>query len=351
MEKPFWQIDRNFVVPGQIDPTGLVFYRIPQRPFRLYGLEHDGRIFRRMPGTVAQQVSEKLFRVHTHTAGGRLRFVTDSTRIAIRVCCEAVRMPHFPLTATGGFDLYCGQQHCGTFIPPGEFRQTYESLVYLEPDGERLLTLHFPLYAQVFSLEIGLEAGAVLKEAPNYRIEKPVVYYGSSITQGAAASRPGMNYENLLSRRLDCDHINLGFSGSARGEQAMAAYISGLEMSAFVLDYDHNSPIAELQQNHRRFYETIRLAQPELPILILPRPRFYQNYETLVRQKVILETYEAARKRGEPVFFISGPELMEQAGYDGTVDQIHPNDLGYASMAAGIERVLQRILKETGPKS
>ncbi len=344
MEKPFWNIDRNFVVPGQIDVTGLTFYRIPQVPFRLYGLAYDGATFRRMPEEAARQVSEKLLRVHTHTAGGRVRFVTDSARVAIRVSCEAVRMPHFPLTATAGFDLYCGLQHCGTFIPPGEFRQTYESLVYLEPAGERLLTLHFPLYAQVDSLEIGLEAGAALKEAPDYATEKPIVFYGSSITQGAAASRPGMNYENILSRRLDCNHINLGFSGSARGERAMAEYIAGLDMSAFVLDYDHNSSVAELKRNHRAFYETVRAAHPHLPVLILPRPRFYQNEETLVRQRTILETWQAAQKRGDPVFFIAGPELMKLAGNDGTVDQIHPNDLGYASMAAALERVLAAVI-------
>ncbi len=130
MENPFWKADRNFVIPGKIETEGLVFYQIPQRPFRLYGLQYDGRQFRRMPEHEAWKVSEKVARVHSHTAGGRLRFVTDSARIAIRVRCEAVRMPHFPLTATAGFDLYWDLQHCGTFIPPGDFRQHYESLVY-----------------------------------------------------------------------------------------------------------------------------------------------------------------------------------------------------------------------------
>ncbi len=342
MRESFCQVDRNFVVPGQINTSGLVFYRIPQKPFRLYGLQFDGTMFRRMPENEARQVSEKVLRVHTHTAGGRLRFMTDSSRVAIRVCCEAVRMPHFPLTATGGFDLYCGLQHCGTFIPPGDFQKNYESVVYLEPAGERLLTIHFPLYAQVFSLEIGLEEGAVIREAADYQIEKPIVFYGSSITQGAAASRPGMNYENILSRRLDCNHINLGFSGSARGELAMAEYISNLEMSAFVMDYDHNSSVEELRLNHCSFYETVRAAKPLVPILILPRPRYYQNYETLVREKIIRKTYEIATGRGDLVYFIAGPELMSLAGNDGTVDQIHPNDWGYASMASAIENTLNQ---------
>ena len=85
----------------------------------------------------------------------------------------------------------------------------------------------------------------MLKDAPEYRIKKPVVYYGSSITQGGCASKPGSSYESILSRRFDCDYINLGFSGTAKGEDEIVDYIKGLEMSVFVMDYDHNAPTTE----------------------------------------------------------------------------------------------------------
>lgn len=118
----------------------------------------------------------------------------------------------------------------------------------------------------------------MLKQAPKYAVKKPVVYYGSSITQGACASRPGNCYESILSRRLDCDYINLGFSGSAKGEDAIVDYIIGLDMSVFVMDYDYNAPTPEhLEKTHSKMFKAIRAEHPTLPIIIMPRPKFYLN--------------------------------------------------------------------------
>ncbi len=343
------KIDRNFAVESAVLRPGLVWRDANRAPFRTYGIYRDGDTYRRMPEEAALRVSEKLHKLHTHTAGGRLRFVTDSPYVALKGSCAALRMPHFPLTATGGFDLYArfeeGDRFQGTFIPMCETAHDFESVVDIENPQERLITIHFPLYASVGSLSIGLQEGATLKRAPDYGTEKPVVFYGSSITQGAAASRPGMNYENILSRRLDCNHWNLGFSGSARGEREMAEYISGLDMSAFVMDYDHNSSLEQLRENHEPFFQIIRKAQPRLPILILPRPRFFLKEEDKLRRETVYATYANAKAAGdENVYFISGEELMALAEGEGSVDYIHPTDLGYFSMAQAIEKVLAPVL-------
>ena len=119
-------------------------------------------------------------------------------------------------------------------------------------------------------------------------------------------------------------------------------------MSAFVLDYDHNSPLEELQERHERFFRIVRTAQPELPILMLSRPKFHLNDEEIARCNVVKGTYERAKAAGDKhVWFLSGPELMTLAGDEGTVDNCHPTDLGFFSMAQAVGRVLAEILSET----
>lgn len=96
----------------------------------------------------------------------------------------------------------------------------------------RTFSIHMPLYGGVKELQVGLDRSADLLPAPPYAIDKPVVYYGSSITQGGCASRPGCSYQAILSRTLQRDHVDLGFSASARGESVMAQYVAGVAMSA-----------------------------------------------------------------------------------------------------------------------
>ncbi len=127
----------------------------------------------------------------------------------------------------------------------------------------------------------------------------------------------------------------------------MTDYINSLDMSAFVLDYDHNAPSTEhLQATHSRMFNKIRAAYPDLPILIMPRPKYYLTEEEKLRHEIVHNTYKAARDSGdENVYFISGRELMELAGDLGTVDNCHPTDLGFYSMAKAIEPILRKILQ------
>ena len=200
---------------------------------------------------------------------------------------------------------------------------------------EREITINFPHYCDVLSLEIGLEKDSTLKPASGYRPMKPMVYYGSSITQGACASRPGNTYENRIIRELGIDYINLGFSGSARGEDTMAEYIANLDMSVFVYDYDYNAPTVEhLQQTHEKMFRTIRAKHPDLPVIMLTRPKFRLNAEEEEKRAIVKQTYENALASGDQnVYFIDGPTLMQYAENDCAVDGAHPNDLGFYSMA------------------
>ncbi len=354
--------DSNMAVPGKINKDDIAFYKVKEAPFRIYGVEREEGKFRRIPLKVAQSVSPAVVDLHVQTAGGRVRFVTDSAYVAIHVSlCSTGSMPHMPHTGVAGFDLYGDWSHwadangrapykgpvparyLGTFKPPFGATGEYESIIEPGERKERVMTLNFPLYSGVKELYIGLQKDASLKPAPDYTVEKPMVSYGSSITQGGCASRPGNSYQAILSRRFDCDYLNLGFSGNARGEEAIGDYIAGLKMSVFLMDYDYNAPTPEhLERTHERLYRQVRSAQPNLPIIIMSAPKYYLDDDRSRRLEIIRATYHNALAAGDRnVYLLEGPQLMALAGDNGTVDGVHPNDLGFYSMAAALEQMLR----------
>lgn len=343
------QIDNNFKVETKIDKEDIVFHSIEEAPFRTYGVSFENGRYRRLPEAVAKTVSDKVHALCAHTAGGRVRFCTDSPYIAIHAKMPVIgKMPHFALTGSAGFDLYADNRYIKTFVPPFTVKEGYESVVELGEAQMREITIHFPLYSAVSALYIGIKDKAELCHSRPYKNEKPIVYYGSSITQGGCASRPGNCYTNILSRKLDSDYINLGFSGSARAEDEIAQYIKDLDMSVFVYDYDHNAPTADhLEKTHERMFQTIRQANPDLPIVIMSRPKCCLTEVEKRRLGIIKNTYENARAQGDAnVYLLDGSTLMALAGEEGTVDGCHPNDLGFASMARALEPVLAEILSK-----
>ena len=349
--KSLKDIDKNFSVEN-LGNHAYIFRDCRLEPFRIYGLmlpDEETPFFHRMPQHIAEQVNEGVAELYRHTAGGRLRFRTDSQRVAVRVKYHGVgKMPHFPLTGSAGLDLYADGLYRGTFIPPYEVVDFFESEVDLRDRQLREILIHFPLYSGVMSLEIGLEPGSSLEASPEYRPGKPVVYYGSSITQGGCASRPGNAYTNILSRELNCDHVNLGFSGSARAEEEMIRYLTQQEMSVFVMDYDHNAPNPEfLAKTHEPLYRAFRAAQPETPIVMATMPKVFPSEDSRRRQAVIRATYEKALAEGDTrVRYVDGTAMMALLDFDGgLVDNCHPTDIGFFSMAKRIAPVLRDILK------
>lgn len=345
-------IDRNFRIETNIQKEDICFHDVEEDVFRIYGVFKENGMFRRMPERVAESINKGVYGLHTNTAGGRVRFVTNSTYVAIKTEYTPCRKPHFALTGSSGFDMYTGigenARYAGTFIPPVDVEDGYESVIDFATAEERIITIQFPLYSDVRKLYIGLQKDASITKAPDYRIEKPVVYYGSSITQGACASKPGSCYPSILSRKFDCNYINLGFAGSARGEEAMGEYLRELDMRVFVMDYDHNAPnLARLKESHSRLFHQIRSRNPELPIIIMPRPRYYHRGEDKARFDVIERTYLEAKARGdENVYFISNKKLMALVQDNGSVDNTHPTDSGFLSMAIALQEVFEEILKE-----
>lgn len=345
-------IDKNFVVAPTINKPDAVFFDTKKPPFSVHGLIREDDRWVRMPDAIAATVNEGVHRLSHDTAGGRVRFRTNSPYVAIKTMQPKWgAMTHMAGTGQMGFDLYVGDgkdaMHVRTFVPSATIKEDegYESVMDI-PGGDsvKTVTINMPLYYCVSELYVGVKEGSIVERAPDYSITRPIVYYGSSITQGGCASRPGNSYQGFLSRWLDADHVNLGFSGSACGEMEMASYIATLDMSAFVLDYDFNTPSLEhLVATHEPFFKRIREAQPDLPIIIMTRP-FKQKCPD-ARVDVIRKTYENAKQAGdENVYFIHGAELYRICGGEGTVDGTHPTDFGFYSMAKTVYEVLKDLV-------
>lgn len=344
------QVDKNLIVEATINKNGMSFYPVPGEPFSVHGVWWDTDRFYRVPRAVAETVSKNIVQKCDQTAGGRVRFRTNSPSVAIMAelhNTEQVAMMT-PLS-TMGFDLYADGIFVRSFVPPyGQLDGHFESKIAVGDKSEKEILIHFPLYSGVKALYIGVVEGSTLSAAEPYKYEKPVVYYGSSITNGAAASRPGMTYEAMLSRWLGVDHHNLGFGGSAKGEREIAEYVASLEMSVFVYDYDYNAPSVEhLEQTHERMFKIVREKHPDTPIIIVSRPKYVKDEDCLRRFEVIKTTYEHALAAGdERVYLVCGSDLFEGLDADYTVDAVHPTDLGFRYMAQGLRPVLEDALSK-----
>lgn len=343
------EIDPNFAEKHLPEGTKLDFYPATDPIFGLAGIYHDGKSFTRMPTEVAESVSVGVTALHRNTSGGRIRFYTDSPTVTVAAVSDLVTgMPHFTYIGANNFDLYLDGKPLGGFYSfwrrEGELHYLLVSKVLPHP-GE--VEIYFPLYANVIDAKIGLEVGSTLKKSENeYAKEKPVVFYGSSVTQGGCATRAGMSYQAILCRMLNLDFVNLGFSGNAHGEAQMAEYIASLDMSAFVLDYDYNAPTPEyLRETHKPFFDTVRLAHPDMPIILMTSPKYDRNREFNERAKVVIATYEAALAAGDKnVYLVTADDMFSEIGDEGLVDNCHPTDLGFWSMAHALLPVMKRAL-------
>ncbi|MHB9070855.1 MAG: SGNH/GDSL hydrolase family protein [Sedimentisphaerales bacterium] len=340
-------------VSSDIGSQQMVFRDIRNEPFGISGF-FSPHTFLRLPETILPQINYG-------TAGGMVRFRTNSKVIAIQAeltsTAERDVVPHMSRISSCGFDLYLGK---GTekrfFGPPNQVATAVAGSTEIKAvmaerfdDDIKECTINFPLCTPVKNVFIGLCPGSTLEKPSPFTITEPLVFYGSSITQGCCASRPGNAYTNIIARWFDAEHLNLGFSGSAKGEPVMAEFIASLNMSVFVMDYDHNTTTVEyLINTHEPFYQIIRKARPDLPIILVSRPPDVERIREFSKltKAVIQRTYENARASGDKrVFFVDGATLFGTEDCDAcTVDGTHPNDLGFMRMAENIYPVVKKAI-------
>ena len=358
------RIDKNFSVQGA-DENGFLFRDVKQPPFVLEGLpwyEENHQAYFRLPLRFTKEdVNGSALALSHHTTGVCVRFRSDSPELKIRAkLAYSCDMNHMPRAGSSGFDSYSkapdGKMRYNFTVQPA--RDQVDVLATVGSNPRRQLCewiIDFPLYGGVEKVEIGLKEGSMILPPLPHKVDAPVLFYGSSITQGGCASRPGNAYSSMLCRKVDAEQINLGFSGSGRGEIAVARAIGALKLAVFVMDYDHNAPdLAHLQKTHEPFFRAVREANPELPIILMSmcdiRTRIQRepDGDFIRRRQVIRDTYEHAVAAGDRlVYFIDGETLFGRKMFDAcTVDGCHPNDFGFYRMYKHVLPVLKKALKD-----
>lgn len=341
---------------------GLVWYSPKEEPFHLAGLAWfaaDGAYYR-MPKKPKRPLPEAVVALAAYTAGVQARFQTDSARISIRVTEPHVPVAyHIAATCQRGFDCYAGAPGAQFYsrtarFDPAQF--SYESPLFGSAGpGLRNFTINFPPYGGVTELSIGLDAGSRVLAPPPYAIDRPVVAYGTSITMGGCASRPGIAWTNILGRRLNIEVVNLGFSGSGKGEPEVAETIAEIpDPACFILDYEANAGgLERLRQTLPAFISILRERHRATPILVVsglacsPERFIEKEFQGRIERRDFQRgVVEGLRSAGDKhIFFQDGGELLGKHSDECTVDGQHPTDLGFMQIANGLEPTLRGILR------
>ncbi|MBE6573171.1 MAG: hypothetical protein E7652_02125 [Ruminococcaceae bacterium] len=317
-------------------------------PIKLHGLTKD---FRRLPEGFHETLNHAAATVSSGlSAGGRVRFATDSKKIEVSVfLCPYDRLRIFTLSGQTGCAVYLNERYIGVYAPQNDGDTDY-SFVIDNNEGYSEITILLPIYTTVKEMDISIEDDANIREAKPYKITKPVVFYGSSITNGVAVTSPHNTYPELLSRKYGFDYYNYGLAGGCRGELAVADHINKIDMTMLIYGYDHNAFNAEeLEERHARFFKRIREVHPDLPILILSKPDFGNDHvNNALRRDVIYRTYSEAQREGDTnVYFLDGSYAYgNRTIKDSTVDGIHPTDESFARFAELLSPLFDLIFEK-----
>ncbi len=336
----------------------LQWVQIPSAHFEVDGLPwyaENGGELSRLPVKLKGSYREPVWTLAQSPSGGRIRFRTNSTTLAIRLDYpKASDMKNMHAFGQTGVDLYVDGVYRDTAIAgldskPGLVQE--HSFYKDQPRVEREITLYLPLYMAVKVVGIGLDADAEFQTPKPFALNKPIVFYGTSITQGGCASRSGMSYEAIAGRMMNVDFVNLGFSGNGKGEPELARTVASIDAAYFVLDFAQNNPTLEsLKEVYQPFVEMIRAKHPETPILVITP--IYSAHEAwtpdarLDGMRALIRQVGAQRiAAGDKNFqIVEGTDLIGPSRGDGLVDGTHPNDLGFQWMAEGLAARISEVL-------
>lgn len=316
------------------------------------GWPSESAPFARLPDRAKESVPPRVWDLSRDSAGLVVHFFTNSTTLTARWSLRRAElaMRHMPATGVSGLDLYVRDQGSWRWMSVGQRISTQkveQVLLKDRPAEQREYLLFLPLYNGVDSLSLGVDVSAEIDSAASH--ERPIVIYGTSIVQGACASRPGMPYTALLRRFLDRPVINLGFSGNGRSEPELAKLAAELDAAVFVLDSLPNLQPDQVQRVDT-FIGLLRAVHPRTPIVLVGSVRYADadfNRERADRVRLsnqaLHSIFERRRRDDQHLWLVRGEELLSTAGED-TVDGTHPTDLGFQHMVKAIEPAVRQAL-------
>jgi hypothetical protein len=328
---------------------------------RLWEDEERLAWFDRFPAAAEQTVPENVWKLSRDSAGMAVRFETDAPRIFIRMRLTdpVLAMPHMPATGVSGLDLYArdpaSRWRWVAASKPEKQEFEGELVAGLAP-GRREYLAYLPLYHGVASLAIGVPADADFKGlAPR---GKPIVFYGTSITHGACASRPGMAHVAILGRRLDRPVANLGFSGNGKMDESVGDLLGRVDAACYVIDCLPNMDAKLVAERCVPLVKRLRAARPDTPIVLVEDRRFTNDW-ILPAKRAFHDANHAALRAAcaalerdgvRGLFYLPGDDLLG-ADAEGAVDASHPNDLGFMRQADAFEPVLRQALQQLSDRA
>ncbi len=321
------------------------------------GWDDTAKYFDRLPARAEGVVRDAVWGLSRHSAGMLVRFRTDAREIwaDYALTFSSLAMPHMPATGVSGLDLYAedddGHWRWLAVVQPNAQAMNTQIISGLPP-GERNFIIYLPLYNGTEHLKIGVPATATLTPiAP--RTDKPLLFYGTSITHGACASRPGMPHPAILGRRLNKPVLNLGFSGNGTMEQSVGQFLVELDPAVYIIDCLPNMQGEEVAEKTQPLVLQLRESRPETPILLVEDrtyastpflPQLQQRHNT--SRAALRAAYDALIAGGvQKLSYLPG-DLLLGSDRDDTTDGSHPNDLGFHRQANAFEPVLREILSE-----
>jgi hypothetical protein len=312
----------------------------------------------RLPAKAEKTVREQVWNLSRDSAGILVRFVADTTAIHARwtVTNKNLAMPTMTATAASGLDLYAADakgapRWLGTGRP-SKIPTNTEPLVGTIRPGRREYRIYLPLRNAVASLEIGVPEGSPVEAAPPRTADrKPIVFYGTSITHGNAASRPGMIHPAILGRRFDREIINLGFAGNGRMEPEVTALVAELDAAVYVIDCLPNLNPKQVMERTVPCIQKLRRARPDTPILLVEDRNYTDSWlvpdrmeRNRANQAALREIYAKELKgKVSKLHYLKGDDLLGDDG-EGAIDGSHPTDLGFMRQAEAFAKPLSKIL-------
>lgn len=328
--------------------------------FPLFGKVTDNTETRyeRLPASLKSNIRPRLWELGTNTAGLAVRFRTNSKSIAAQWTLNGdVCLNHMASVGVKGLDLYCLVNGKWQFVNTGKpTAKVNQGVIISNMKGDECeYMLYLPLYDGISSLKIGVDSLSTVKqpkaETPIHN--KPIVYYGTSIAQGGCASRPGMAHTNILSRMLNREIINLGFSGNGQLDSEIAEVMTECDASIYVLDFMPNVNVQLIKERAEKFFKVLRSKSPTTPILFIENPMFPYAKFDIEAQNIIKDKnselrrfYKSLVKRGEKNIYILGADKMIGTDDEATVDGIHFTDLGFKRYADYLYPILKSKLNQ-----
>lgn len=327
----------------------------PDARLRVNGLAwfgEDKPQLSRLPARLKETFRPPVWSLAQQPSGGRIRFRTDSTRLSIVAGNpDTSTMHHMTVIGQSGLDLYVNGEYLNSAWPDKNGKIIKEWSVGAQR-ALREITIYLPLYKAITVKEIVLEKDAMIEPPGSFALPKPVVYYGSSITQGGCAENPGLSCQAIVSRWLNVDFVNLGFSGNGLGEPAVAQAVAEIDAACFVLDYWGNPTPEVYRETLPAFVDTLRAVHPKTPILI-PGPYYFPAEAVSAATKAqqdekrnIARRFVEARRKANDAFisYVDGFEMLSREHADGLVDGVHANSIGFYFCAKGLEPHLRKAL-------